>query len=301
MKMWKMYAILIITMIIWGLNLPLLKYLVTQVEPVTMTAFRIFLAAFVVFVILLSMKLIRLPNRTEWKFIIGGALLNVVAHHYFLNLGLVRTTGTNAGLILGLGPVLTATFVALILRNYPSKLQWLGFFLGLIGISFVVLAGGEMAGLSLGDIFIFVAILVQVFSFLVISKAAKTLDPRLMTMYMLFIGSIILFVVSLIQEPGAIQAFTKVPTEFWYAFIASGVFGTAVGHMMYNYSVGKIGPSKAAIFINLNTLFSLVGSAYFLGEVITWRHLVGFAFIIVSVLLGSGAVEDLWNKKNKNR
>lgn len=295
--MWRIYAILTTAMFIWGFNLPLLKYLLTQVGPVTMTTFRILLAGVTVFIILYFLKILRLPTRKEWKYIIGGALLNVVFHHYFLNMGLVRTTGTNAALILGTGPVLTAISVSLIMRNYPSRVQWIGFVLGLVGVSSVVLAGGGVGGLALGDAFIFVAILTQVLSFLVIAKAAKTLDPRVLTAYMMIIGSAVLFIISLIQEPGEIRAFLDVPSIFWLAFAASGIIGTAVGHMLYNYSVGKVGPSKAAIFINFNTLFSLIGTALFLGEVITARHLLGLAFIIAGVILGSGAAEDLWKQR----
>lgn len=295
--MWKIYVILTVTMIIWGLNLPLLKFLLFYVEPITMTAFRIFLAANAVFIILKFFNLIRLPTRKEWPYIIGGALLNVVLHHYFLNMGLERTTGTNAGLILGTGPVLTAVFVSLILRNYPSNIQWIGVFFGLAGVSSVVLAGGGVSGLALGDIFVFISILVQVLSFLVISKISTSLDPRLMTAYMLLIGSVILFVISLLQEPGEIQVFATVPMIFWIGFVASAILGTAVGHLLYNYSIGKVGPSKAAIFINLNTLFSLLGSVIFLGETITGRHVIGLVLIVIGVILGSGAAEDFWNKK----
>lgn len=297
MKMWKMYAILTPVMIIWGFNLPILKYLITQVDPVTMTSFRILLAGITVFIILSFMKMIRLPTRNEWKWISLGALLNVVAHHYFLNMGLQRTTGTNAGLILGTGPVLTAIFVSLILRNYPSRIQWGGFVVGLAGVSFVVLASGGTGGLALGDAFIFVAILTQVLSFLIISKVAKTLDPRVMTMYMFLIGSVVLLLIGFIQEPGEIKVFATVPPVFWLAFAASGILGTAVGHMLYNYSVGQVGPSKAAIFINLNTLFSLIGSSIFLGEIITSRHYIGLVLIVAGVILGSGAAEDLWKQR----
>lgn len=301
MKMWKIYAILTFVMVVWGLNLPLLKYMVTLVDPVTMTAFRILLAGVSVFIILSAFKLVRLPTRNEWKYIILGAILNVVCHHYFLNMGLARTTGSNAGLILGTGPVLTAISVSLIMRNYPSKTQWGGLLLGLIGVSSVVLAAGGATVLALGDFFVFLSIIAQVLSFLVISKAAKTLDPRLMTAYMLVIGSLVLIVISFVQEPGEIKAFATVPATFWYAFLASGIIGTAVGHMLYNYSVGKVGPSKAAIFINLNTMFSLIGSAIFLSEIITARHLIGLVLIVAGVILGSGAAEDMWKKRKKDK
>ncbi|MCZ2258670.1 DMT family transporter [Sporosarcina sp. G11-34] len=299
--MWRIYALLTTAMLIWGLNLPLLKYLLLHIEPVTMTAFRLLLAGISVFIILFAFKLVRLPTKNEWKYIILGALLNVVLHHYFLNMGLYRTSGTNAGLILGTGPVLTAVLVSLIIRNYPSKVQWAGFVLGLTGVGSVVLAGGGPASLALGDIFVFLAILAQVLSFLVISKAARTIDPRLLTAYMMVIGSFVLIIIAVIQEPGEIRAFAEVPRLFWLGFAASGIIGTAVGHMLYNYSVGIVGPSKAAIFINFNTIFSLMGSALFLGEIITGRHIIGLFIIIVGVILGSGAAEDMWNQRKKQK
>lgn len=301
MNQWKIYGILVFVMFIWGFNLPAVKYLVGEVQPVTMTAFRIFVASLTVFAILGVFKLVRKPTTQEWKYIVLGAMLNVVGHHYFLSIGLTQTAGSTAGLILGTGPVLTAVLVSLLLRIYPSKLQWLGFVLGLGGVSATILAGGEGAGgFSLGDIFVFLAILTQVFSFIVISKAAKTLDPRLLTAYMFLVGSVVLFLISLVQEPGEIVEFLDVPPMFWLAFFGSGMIGTAVGHMLYNYSVGKAGPSKAAIFINLNTLFTLVGASVFLGEEISTRHIFGLILIVAGVIFGSGAAEDMWRKR-KNR
>ncbi|MCZ2257564.1 DMT family transporter [Sporosarcina sp. G11-34] len=299
--MWRIYVLLTTAMLIWGFNLPLLKYLLLYVGPVTMTSMRILLAGIAVFIILSAFKILRLPTKKEWTYVIGGALLNVVLHHYFLNMGLVRTTGTNAGLILGTGPVLTAISVTLIFRNYPSKLQWTGFIIGLIGVGSVVLAGGGFTGLALGDGFIFISIITQVLSFLIVAKAAKTLDPRVLTAYMLLVGGAVLFVIGLIQEPGEIKAFAEVPPLFWLGFAASAIVGTAIGHLLYNYSVGKVGPSKAAIFINFNTMFSLIGSALFLGEIITARHLLGLILIITGVILGSGAAEDIWKQRKKQK
>jgi len=299
--MWKIYAILVGVMISWGLNVAALKYLIMYIGPITMTSFRILIAGITVFMILFLLKLIRLPTRDEWKLIVLGALLNVVGHHYFLTIGLVSTTGSNAGLILGTGPLLTAISVSLIFRNYPSKVQWIGFFSGLFGVSIIVLASGEIGGASIGDFFIFIAILVQVLSFLVVSRASRTLDPRLMTGYMLVIGATILVIIGLIREPGEIKAFATVPPIFWAVFLASSLVATAIGHMLYNYSVGMVGPSKSAIFINFSTVFSLVGSALFLGEVITLLHLFGLIFIIAGVIFGSGAAEDLWKQRKRRK
>lgn len=301
MKQWKIYAMLVFVMFSWGANVPLLKYMVETVPPVTLTAFRILTAGLVVLLILWQMKLLRKPTAKEWKYILLGALTNVVAHHYFLNMGLSITSATHGGLILGTGPMLTAISAAIILRYFPSKIQWLGLVLGLSGVAVSILIGSETMGANLGDLFVFLAIFVQVLSFMIVSKAAETLDPRLLTVYMLFIGGLILVVISLIQEPGAIQEFTKTTPNFWVIFLASAIVSTAIGHLIYNYAIGKAGATKAAIFMNLNPLFSLILSALFLGEVLRFNHFLGLILIVAGVMFGSGAAEDLWKKRKQTQ
>ena len=299
MNKWKIYAMLVFVMFAWGANVSLLKYMVEAVPPVTLTAFRILVAGLVVLPILWKMKLLRRPTSGEWKYILLGALTNVVAHHYFLNMGLSITSATHGGLILGTGPMLTAISAAIILKYFPSKFQWLGLVIGLAGVAVSILVGSETMGANLGDFYVFLAILVQVLSFMVVSKASKTLDPRLLTVYMLLIGAAVLFVISLIQEPGAIKQFATTTPTFWTIFLASAVVSTAIGHLIYNYAVGQAGATKAAIFMNLNPLFSLIISALFLGEVLHLNHFPGLILIVAGVMLGSGAAEDLWKKRKQ--
>ncbi|MEK4484638.1 DMT family transporter [Psychrobacillus sp. FSL H8-0484] len=301
MKQLNIYIMLVFVMFVWGANLPILKYLVSVVPPVTLTAFRILTAGLVVLVILWQMKLLRKPTKQEWKYILLGALTNVVAHHYFLNMGLAITSGTHGGLILGTGPMLTAISAAFILKYSPTRIQWLGLVLGLSGVSVSILVGGgESSGANLGDFYVFLAILAQVLSYMVVSKAARTLDPRLLTAYMMMIGSIVLIVISFVQEPGGVYAFSETTPFFWGLFIISAIVCTAVGHLMYNYAVGKAGATKAAIFMNLNPIFSLLLSAIFLGEILNIRHFIGLILIVAGVMLGSGAAEDMWKKRKAN-
>ncbi|PZX05916.1 drug/metabolite transporter (DMT)-like permease [Psychrobacillus insolitus] len=296
MKQWKIYTMLLLVMFFWGANVPILKYLVAEVPPVTLTGFRILVAGIVVILILWKMKLIRKPFKHEWKYIFLGTITNVVGHHYFLNMGLSITSGTHGGLILGTGPILTAISAAIILKYFPTKVQWIGLLLGLAGLSLAVLVGSETQGANIGDFYVFLAIFAQVLSYMVISKAARTLNPLLMTAYMMLIGAPIIILISFIQEPGAILAFGETTQKFWWLFIASAIVCTAIGHLMYNYAVGQAGPTKAAIFMNFNPLFAMILSAIFLGEILNYRHFLGLILIVAGVMLGSGAAEDMWKK-----
>lgn len=287
-------------MVAWGFNVPIIKILVGYFPPVTITSMRIFTAGITVFIIMAAMKKIRKPSFGEWKFIIFGSLFSIVGHHFFLSMGLTKTSATNGALILGTGPLLTAILSSVLLRNRPTWVQIMGFLFGSAGVSFIVLSGEKgLSGLSIGDLNVFLSILSQALSFILISKAARTLDPRLLTGYMLIFGSILLFFIGQWQEPHGLKGIFHAPILLWAAFLSSAVLSTALGHMVYNSAIKKIGPAEASIFINLSTFFSLVGSAVLLGEIITSIHLFGLLFIVAGVVLGSGAFEDLLRKRKR--
>jgi drug/metabolite transporter (DMT)-like permease len=165
-----------------------------------------------------------------------------------------------------------------------------------------VLGGGEgFSGISIGDLYIFISILAQALSFILISKAAKTMDPRLLTGYMFVLGSSILFFIGLWQEPGGVSFLANGSVFIWMVFLGSSVGATAIGHMVYNYTVGMVGPAETSIFLNLNTFFALIGAVLFLNELITSYHLLGLLFIVIGVLFGSGALEEIIIKRKAKR
>ncbi|WP_342536802.1 DMT family transporter [Sporosarcina sp. FSL K6-3508] len=292
MKNSQIYIVLIGVMLLWGVNVSALKVLVDHFAPITITAVRIFTAASMVFIILFSMKKIRLPHREEWGLVIGGAFTSVVAHHYFLSDGLGKTSAANGGLILGLGPLLTAVLSVIILKGKLTIWRLSGFLLGGIGVGFTVLAGsGGLGEVSIGDMEILLAILSQAFSFIIIKKASEKMDARLLTGYMLLIGSLFLLLIALWKEPNGITSLRTGSISIWLIFLFSALFATAIGHMVYNSMIQKIGAAGASIFLNLNTFFSLIGAGLFLGEKLLPAHFIGLIFIVLGVSLGSGALE----------
>ncbi|WP_338779945.1 DMT family transporter [Metabacillus sp. FJAT-52054] len=294
MKHTRIYFILVGIMMLWGFNVPLLKIIVGTFSPVTITALRIFTASICVFIILAYLKLLRLPTLREAALIIGCGLLNVVAHHYFLSVGLSLTSSTNGGLILGLGPILVAVLSIIFLNKRLTVIRLSGFILGLAGVSFTVVAGGGgLSAVNAGDVSIFFSILTQAFSFVMINKMCKTIDPRLLTGYMLLFGSLVLFGIGLLTEKDGLSTLTNGSPEVWTAFVLSAVFATAVGHMTYNFAISQVGAAESAIFMNLNTLFALAGSVLILNETVHASHLIGLVLIVSGVILGSGAYEDM--------
>lgn len=289
-------------MMIWGFNVSAIKVIIQDFMPITITALRIFTASITAFVVLGFMGIFRLPKGSEWIFILGGTVLNVVFHHYFLAAGLTRTTATNAGLILGMGPLLTVIMSMLFLRQKPTIIRVIGFILGTLGVSFTVLAGSTgISSVNLGDIQVLLSIFSQALSFILITQAAKSMDTRLLTGYMLFIGSIVLFCISLWREPNGLASLTNGTTFVWLIFLYSGVIATGLGHLIYNYAIGRVGPAESSIFLNLNTFFSILGAVIFLNEVLVIAHFIGLILIISGVILGSGGLEALLQQRKNSK
>lgn len=300
-KKYAIYLMLVGVMVAWGLNVIATKVLVSNFMPVTMTAFRIMTAALSVFLLLIPMRQLRLLRGKEWGYVLVASLFNVVGHHYFLSLGLANTSASNGGLILGLGPLLTTLMAILFLGTRMTWFNMTGIVLGLSGVAFIVTHGSSgMSGVSIGDVYVFLAILAQAISFILIKKMSATLDPRLMTGYMLFFGSFGLYALSLVLEPEGMASMAQTDIGLWAVFLGSAVIATAVGHMTYNYAIGQVGAAKASIFINLNPFFALIGSSLLLGEAVTIVQMSGFVLILIGVLFGSGALEE-WLRQHRLR
>jgi drug/metabolite transporter (DMT)-like permease len=287
------YLALVFVTVIWGGNVVAVKILVNAFEPITITALRIFTASLVVFLVLLATKGMRKLTKQEMGAIFAAGLLNVVGHHFFLAMGLTKTTASNAGIILGLSPLITAVLATLFLGERFSLLKFSGIILGFIGVVFIVLHGSTAIGvISFGDISIFLSVLSQGISFILIKKMAHAIDTRLLTGGMLLSGSVVLFLISLFSEPQGLSTLKQGELLTWLVFFASAIFATGLGHMIYNKAIHRIGATESAIFINLTPFFSLLASYLFLDETIHFVQIFGFVLIVVGVILASGAVAD---------
>lgn len=297
----KVYVSLLFVMLLWGFNVSALKVLVTNIDPIILTSVRIFVAGITVLFIAYLMGIFRCPTKKEVRIIIYISIFNVIAHHIFLALGLTYTSGVNTGLILGTGPLLTMMLSILLLNDRVTRLRILGFILGFVGVVVTSLSGTSNIAFSIGDIIVFLSILSQAFSFILIAKLNPSFDPRLLTGYMLLLGSSVIFITSLFFDNSVIEIKNLFSWKLGSVFLFSAILCTAVGHMLYNHAIKQIGPAETAIFININTIFALIGAAIFLGEPILMNHFIGLILIIGGIFVGSGALEYLLRKKYKER
>src|SRR5690625_746423 len=287
-------------MAVWGFNLSALVVLVKNIDPITLTSARIFTAGIAVLIVAKIMGFFRLPSKSEWKTIGLITIFNVAFHHTFLAIGLTKTSGVNAGIILGAAPLVTMVLSIVFLRDHVTRLRTIGFVLGFIGIIITSVAStGKISAISLGDGYIFLSMFFQAISFILISKLKPSFDPRLLTGYMLILGSIFIFIVAVGVEQNVSQLSQLFSIKLGLVFLFSAIIATAFGHMIYNYAIRNVGPTETTIFVNLNTMFAILGAALFLGEPILMKHYTGLGFIIIGVFIGSGTLDYILRKRRR--
>lgn len=292
------YSILLSVMFIWGLNVVAIKFLIEYIPPVTMQAFRILVAGIVTIIILYFLRDLRKLTKKEYVYIFLAAILGQLGHHAFLGLGLVETTATNAALILGLSPIVTSILAIIFLHDRLTMVRLFGIGLGFSGVAIVVLQNsGGLGSISRGDLFVFISMISQVCSFIIIKKLSSTLSTKQMTAVMLLVGSVLLLGLSFFVEPQGMTELSKGTVWVWIVLLVSAIFATGLGHILYNTAIHEIGAGQTAVFNNLIPFFALIGAYFFLGEQIIFTQILGFMLIVLGVLFGTGYVESVLIKR----
>ncbi|WP_456275355.1 DMT family transporter [Bacillus sp. AK128] len=300
MSKWLLYHLLFWLMVIWGFNVSAVKILVTYFPPAFMQGTRILIAGLTVILFLLITKSLKKVSRKNIVGLLIAAVVGVVGHHLFLAVGLMSTTATNAGLILGLIPLCTSILAMIFLNEKLTMTKSLGIFIALMGVYFIVMnENGQLNELSIGDLYVLGGVITQAVSFILIKKLAANIESRQMTGMMLVFGSIMLLIISFFTESHGSISTAEIPGYVWLILFLSAVIATGLGHMVYNYAIHHLGASTTSIFINLSPFFSVVGSVLLLGEQIYAKHIIGFTFIIGGVILGTGAIKLKLKGKTK--
>ncbi len=298
----RLYILLTCVMVIWGLNVIAIKIIVSQFAPVTITALRIFTASLSLLPILIFRQLWQKLTRRETLYLFIISLSGVLGHHFFLSVGLANTSSANGGLILGTVPIATSMLAAVMLGERLSPFRIGGLASGFAGVFLIIVA--KQTGswhLSLGDLYVFFAVVAQAISFVFVKKATASLEAAYVTDLSQLFGSFLLFLLALQLEPHGLASLKQGTPLAWSVFFASGILATGLGHLLYNTAIHRVGTIESAVFLNLTPFFSLLGAVWLLGEPLHPEHLVSFLFIAAGVFLGTGIVDEWLLRKKLQR
>jgi drug/metabolite transporter (DMT)-like permease len=253
MGMINNYLMAIMAAIFWGANFNLAKPVVAEMGPYIAGASRYILAA-VIMVLITQIRRESIPMRHLKSYLTLG-IVGVFGFNLFFFLGMETSSAINGALIMALNPLLTAVLGYLILKDRPTNRQMIAFPIGVAGVAIVVLGAGAHLTISIGDLYILVANLSwALYNVLVRKMMPKDVSGIANTAGIMTVGAIALTIVALLQGDHFI-----VPTvATGISLILMTIGGSILAYIFWNASIAKLGPSKAAIFMNLVPVTSMV-------------------------------------------
>ncbi len=289
------YLLVNLSTLLWASNITLGRALRGQVGPLTLTAVRVTVAG------LLFLALIRRlppaerrPGR-DWPWLLGMALTGVFAFPVLLYFALRFTTASNASLINGAGPLVTAVLAAALLRERLRSHQALGAVVSLAGV-FLIIGGGGLttAGLTLnaGDLLMVGNVaLWSLYSVLarVVTRARSVISA---TAFSTWLALPFLYPAMLSEWRSAPPALTP---ALGLTMLYIGVFPAFIAFLAWNEGVRRAGPSGAMAFSTLLPVYGALRGALFLGETLGVGQIAGGALVIGGGLIGAG----LWKSVSK--
>jgi drug/metabolite transporter (DMT)-like permease len=288
----KIFGILFIVILMWGLNVVMVKYLVQSGEPLQLAAFRITAASILLVPLVFwqtGWKSFKLHKKAIWPTIALG-IMSIYIHQLCLSYGLLEAQAGTSGLILGLNPLTTSLLSVLILKEVFNFKRGLGILIGFLGVLLVVFnsSNGTSFSFNIGEWLILAAMFTYVIGTLFAKIASQYSTVLVMTAYSHLLASILLLLTWTGIKPA--EAAWLLPIEsmtFLGIFLLSGLGSTALCTLWWNNSIHVIGPSRTSMFLNGLPLASLLSAAVFLDEQIQWIHFFAFLCIVLGVYLGT--------------
>lgn len=276
------YLLVALTAIMWGANFNLAKPVLAELHPFVAGADRYLIAA-AIMLALTYFRGERVPLRHGKTYVTLG-IVGVFGFNLFFFLGMASTSPVNGALIMALNPLTTSLIAWAMLGDKPTQRQMLAFPVGIIGVCIVVLGAGAHVHVAIGDLFLMIANINWAFyNVLVKQRMPQDTSGVANTAGIMTVGALALTVVAMIAGE---TLFVMPSLHAGSALLAMSVGGGVLAYLFWNIGIGRLGAARAAIFLNLVPVASMVISA-FSGEPPTHVQLLGGALVIGAVTFSS--------------
>ncbi|KQX89082.1 hypothetical protein ASD34_07745 [Variovorax sp. Root473] len=284
---------MLLAMLVWGVNVSVVKALTTSFETLPLSALRMGVACCALSAIVLWRRggVPRLTAR-QLAVMAGCAFLMVYGNQILFAQGLLRSTATNGALIMALSPLVSALMAALVFGERFTPRRMVGVALGFAGVAAVVLShpGAGLSSAGIGDLMLALSVVSFAIGGVGVQRLARQIDPLSISWVIYLIGTLML-VVHTVLGPSRLGTAQLFPGAWpWALVLFSGIAATAAGNLIWNRAISVIGVARTAVFLYWVPVFGVLFAALLLGEVLTWWHLFGFAAVMTGTWLGTRPV-----------
>jgi drug/metabolite transporter (DMT)-like permease len=283
------YLFLTLAMFLVGSTVIASKIIAAGLPPFVATASR-FAIALPIFLAVMWLTGSRLPrlHKRDWIILAVQAGAGSVGYTTLLISGLRLTCATDAGVIIGTLPLVSATMSILILGERPSLSLLTAIAIAAIGVISIggqSISAGEAGGPGglhplFGDGLIFAAVLCEGLFILLNKSLRGAIAPLALSTVMTAIGLAVSILPAILEWPGVSGAvgagFLAVA---YYALVP-----TVGGFLLWYAGAARVSGVEASLFTAVAPISAVILAALLLHEQVTTRQVIGVLCVLVAVL-----------------
>jgi drug/metabolite transporter (DMT)-like permease len=279
----KTDALLLLMTTIWAVNFSITKYATSAFEPRAFAGLRVALAAAVLLALTLAARTPLPPRRVLLKLLAIGVIGHGVYQVLFIE-GLSRTRAGNAALIIAATPAVIALAGRYSRVEHVRGRTVAGLALSFVGVGAIVFGSATSAvgdSSLMGTILICVGVLCWTGFTLALQPYAMTMNPLMLATTTIIGGLIPLL---LFSAPALARVrWETIPVEIWPAIFYSSVMAMVVAYLFWYRGVRVLGPTRTAVYANVQPIIALLVAWFTLGEVPTMLQGIGAVTIVSGV------------------
>lgn len=278
--------LLMTTVLVWGLNFPLMKLMYRHFHPIVFNAIR-FPIASITMLLLLKVRGDKLyvDNRDRRSVFSLGLIANTLYPFLFV-LGLDRTTSGNAALLMALTPVFAFLIGVAMKRERFSSGILTGIVLSMSGAAAIVIFGNSELSLTsawIGDLLMISSAVCWGWQSAWSTRLLPKYGPIRLTVFMMVAGTAIMVPLSI---PWLLQQnWSQIPYTAWLGLAYSAWLSITYGYFMWAYALNAIGVAHTSVFNNLTPVVALLAGWLLLAEQPSIWQLTGVVLVLVGVFM----------------
>ncbi len=273
--------------VIWGASYLFTRIAQQEAPPMVQMSLR-FLLAFLLLnlMMLFGWEKIRLRGKNLRPLIVLSCVEPI--YFFFESYGIYYSNSTFAGVTLAIVPVIAIGMGVLILKEYPTRKQFLLCFVPIAGVILVTIAGSGLGAVQpIGVGLVFGACLFAAFYRVYNKDSSAEFTAFERSYFVIGMCMLVFTVAALCMERGDLTPFAAAlhSKRFVLSTLVLSVFCSVAANILVNYSASIL---PMAIFSNLGSLITVCAmflGIIFLDEPTNTMSLVGSAMVLVGLFL----------------
>ena len=269
----------------WGASFVSTKVLLDNgLHPAEIYIYR-FLLAYLLILTVCHKQIFSNSWRDELLFATCGLCAGSI---YFIaeNTALEYTLATNVSLITSLSPILTTMIIGFLYKSErPGRGFITGSFLAFMGVGLVIFNSSFVIKVNpIGDMLSLLAAVSWAIYSVVLRRLNTTYTVMFISRKTFFYG-VLTALPFLAISPDLAPMETLTRPAVWGNLLFLGLFASMFAYVIWAQAIKVLGPVKASNYLYFQPIITLIASAWFLGETISFIGYAGCTLIIVGVWL----------------